>query len=219
MKFIAVKKHWALLCLLAFVSGLSQNALAVKDDSFETPEIYRVQKGNKASLAQIKNLKDDQKVELSNGRQVSAGRLKELANFIRSARSAQTKSAVQSPAGFSRTTAAAKIKVQKGYNLRNIENLNSTDTIQLPSGRTITASDFKKLEQLNKTMNGRSLLANAPALPNRNGPSVRVKSPKDLAALESKPDSTVIENAFGKKITVGELRAYAKKNNKPFGVK
>lgn len=219
MKLIAIKKQLAWICLLALVSVHSQNAVAVKDDSFEKPEIYRVKKGDKASFAQIRNLKDDQKVQLSNGRQVSAGRLKSLADFIRGANKAQLKLAVQSPAGFSRTKSAGKVAIQKGYNLRNIEKLNSSDTVQLPSGRTITAADFKKLDQLNKTLNGKSFLDNQPAVPVRSGPTVKIKSPKDLAALESKPDSTVIENALGKRITVGELRAYAKKNNKPFGAR
>ncbi len=218
MKLSNLRSHLVLFCLLTFVVAHPQSAFAVKDDSFEAPQLYRVQKGNKASFAEIRNLKDDQQVELSNGRKVSAGRLKSLADFIRKAKSSPNKVAVQSPAGFSKAT-TGKVKIQKGYNLRNIEKLGSTETIQLPSGRTISAADFKKLDQLNKSINGKSLLDNQPVIPNRSGATVKIKSPKDLAALESKPDSTVIENALGKRITVGELRAYAKKNNKPFGVR
>ena len=218
MKFLKLKSQRAWLCLLTLIIIQTQISFAAGD---ETPDqqLYRVQKGNKASFAQIKNLKDDQKVELSNGRQIRAGRLKTLADLIRTANKQSAKSSVLSPAGFSRTTAAGKVKIKNGYNLRNIEKMNSADTIQLPSGRSITAADFKKLDQLNKKMNGKSLLDNQPALSKRNGPTVKIKSSKELVALESKPDSTVITNAFGKRISIGELRAYAKKNNKPFGVK
>jgi hypothetical protein len=215
MKFFSIKK--CALVFLITVLPFAVNAAAANesDSAASSPEIFRVK--GKSSYSQIRNLKDDQKVELSSGRVVSAGRMKDLADFIRAA-SKVKKPAATGMTSFSRPT-TGNIKIEKGFNLRSIDKLKPNETMRLPSGRMITASDFKKLDQLNKTINGRSLLDNQPQLPNRSGPAIKISSPKDLDALKDKPDSTVLENPAGKRITLGELRAYAKKQNKPFGVR
>lgn len=56
MKFFYLKNHWALLCLMTFLAAFSQSAFAVKDD---------------------------EKIELANGRTISAGRMMAFEHLIK----------------------------------------------------------------------------------------------------------------------------------------
>lgn len=223
MKNVLTNPRGWFVCSIAILLIFGESLWAAKEkkNNAETAmpaqgEIYTVT--NKASYSQIRNLNDNQDVKLKSGRVVKAGRLKALAEIVRSANKAPSTS--KSPTGFSKNTAAGKVHIEKGFNLRKLETMSSGETLQLPSGRSITVSDFKKIDQVYKaTHSGRSLLDGQPALPNHKGAAIKVKSLKELQALSDKPDNTIVENQLGKRITLGELRSYAKKVNKPFGVR
>lgn len=169
----------------------------------------------KTTMTHLQSLPDNQIVRMSNGREVPAANLKALANFIRTAKKAPGKP----PQKFIMPAGAAQVQVQKGFNLHALSSRNNSDVIQLPSGRKMTVDQFKKIDMLAKITTGKSLLERQPAEPVAKGPAIKIKSVQDLKALAGKPDSTLLESPLGKKITLGELKEYAKKNGKDLGVK
>ena len=121
----------------------------------------------------------------------------------------------------SRLPAALKIKpAATGTRLNTPADLASalkrpdTETVQLPSGRTATVGQIKLVQALVEKRLGRKL-TDLPQRPNRSGPAIKITAQPDRGAAEKywkdifqKPDSTVLENAKGARITVGELKQY-----------
>ena len=50
-------------------------------------------------------------------------------------------------------------------------------------------------------------------------PAILVDSREDFKRLRKKPDSTILRTKSGKRVTLGKLRAYAKANGTPLGIK
>lgn len=180
-----------------------------------TSEQFEVTK--KTKLSEIRALPDNKPVRMTNGRVIPAKNLKAFADMLKNAK---TKGAVsRATEKFSTAQGAAQIQLAKGSNLHFLKTRNNSEVIQLPSGRKLTVGDFKKLDQVAVAMTGQSITSRQAAPPKGSGTPIKIKSQKDFEALADKPDSTLLESPLGKKITLGELRAYAKKNNKPLGVR
>ncbi len=200
--------------LMAAQTNAAQNT--GKAISEKPSELFEMTK--KTKLNDIRSLPDQTMVRTSSGRMVRAANFKALADAIKSARSASGTSKVRN-ISFSKTQSAPQLQIVNGTNLNAIKNRNSSDVMQLPNGLKMTVADFKKLDEIAKIQTGKSLTERQPSVPSTSGPTIKIKSAKDVQALASKPDSTVLEGPLGKRITLGELRAYAQKNNKPLGVR
>lgn len=180
-----------------------------------TNEQFEVTK--KTKLSEIRALPDNKPVRMTNGRVIPAKNLKAFADMLKSAK---TKSApVRATEKFSPAQGAAQIQLTKGSNLHLLKTRSNSEVIQLPSGRKMTVGDFKKMDQIAIAMTGQSITSRQTAPPTGSGTPIKIKSKKDFETFSGKPDSTILESPSGKKITLGELRAYAKKNNKPLGVR
>ena len=83
-----------------------------------------------------------------------------------------------------------------------------TDVVQLPNGMKLTVGDMKKLAELSPALKGRAMLPQARG--DLNGAAIRVTSSADLSKLRNAPDTTILENPNGVRVTLGELRAHAR---------
>ena len=171
----------------------------------------------KTKFSQIQALPDSTMVKMPDGNEARAGNLKALAKFIKMAKA--QKGSVKPTAQFAKPQGMAQLQISKGANFHMLMQRKDSDVLQLPSGRKLTVGDYKKIDQFAKMMTGRGITERQAAPPSTSGPAIKIKSKSDFDALKDKPDSTVLEGPLGKRITLGELRAYAKKNNKPVGVR
>jgi methionyl-tRNA formyltransferase len=80
-----------------------------------------------------------------------------------------------------------------------------SDTLQLPSGKTMTVGLLKLVREDVERRLGRSLTAGK-VRPDLSGPAVKVQSGTDWKNILQRPDGTVLESPGGKRITVGELK-------------
>jgi hypothetical protein len=157
---------------------------------------------------------DSDLVELQSGRRVTVGTLRRLDALAQKMRAATPRVA--------RDTATLRVKpAATGTPLHNAADLAAAlkrpdnETVQLPSGRRVTVGQIKLLQPFIEKKLGRPLTA-LPQRPNRTGPAIKITSQPDRAAAEKywrdillqKPDSTVLENTKGERITVGELKQY-----------
>lgn len=202
-------KAFSIVTLLFLSRAFAVDKVAPSAEQFEVTK--------KTKISQIRELPDDKLVRMSNGKTIRAGNLKAFADLIKNARAKGT--FVKPAEKFVNPQGIAQIQVAKGTNLHTLKTRGNSEVIQLPSGRKMTVGDFKKMDQIAIAMTGKSITDRQAPPPKSSGPAIKIKSAKDLEALASKPDSTLLESPFGKKITLGELRAYAKKNNKPVGVR
>lgn len=195
------------------------SSMAFAVDKAATPSTtndqFEVTKTTK--MAEIRALPDNKLVRMKSGQVIPAKNLKIFADMLKNAK---TKSGVpRASEKFSSPQGAAQIQLTKGTNLHVLKGRNASEVMQLPSGRKLTVGDFKKLDQIAVVMTGKSITSRQADLPKGSGTPIKIKSKKDFATFTDKPDSTILESPSGKKITLGELRAYAKKNNKPLGVR
>lgn len=201
--------RWLFLLML-----ISSTAFGAEGGKTKTSESFQV--SAKTTMNQIRALPDHQNVRMANGNVVRVGNLKKLANIIKMAKMGGAKP----PQKMTLPQGVPQLKIQKGFNFHELATRKNSDVIQLPSGTQITVEQYKKIDAFAKIATGRSFAERqAPMSAKGSGAPIKIKSAKDLAALAGKPDSTILESPLGKKITLGELRAYAKKNNKPVGVK
>ena len=170
-------------------------------------------------LADIRALPAGTTVRLPNGHVMPAQHFAKLADAITKIQQGSAAAKANPQRAFSRTTAPAQLQLKPGVNLREVAKRPDSDVLQLPNGQKLTVGDLKKVAAVEKARTGRSLLEapSVAALPSRAGPALRITSRDDFRKLDGKPDSTVLESSKGKRITLGELRAYAKVNGKPLG--
>ena len=182
------------------------------DGSLAAPFGNRLQITPQTTMKQIRALPDDAQVRTANGSVISAKRYKLLADSITSIRKIGATARPDPKLSFSRTQGQAQVQLKPGMNLADIARRPDSDVLQLPDGRKLTVGDLKKISAVRQALGGKSLLAAQPQSqrPSMAGPAIRINSNKDLIKLAYKPDSTVLESSNGKRITLGELRAYNK---------
>jgi len=174
------------------------------------------------TMKQIRMLPPTTQVQLKSGRVVPASQVSKLADAILEIRKKGFTQQIRPQYKFSTAQGQPALQLKPGVNLREVSKRPDSDVLQLPDGRKITVGDLKKISELRRQMTGQSLLDIQPkqgALPSRTGTAIKVRSTNDIKALGDKPDSTILENNQGKRITLGELKAYSKMTGKPLGVK
>lgn len=181
-------------------------------DRFNT---QRMQVTRETRLSEIRALPDNATVRLGNGREMSAGRYKELADAFTAIGKAGRGRTPDPRMRFSRTTAPAQVQLRPGADLQAIARLPDDNVLQLPTGEKFTVGDLKRLSALQKARTGRSLLDARPSAPRARleGPAIRVTPRMKLVDFADKPDSTILETPSGGRVTLGELRATYKKNH------
>jgi hypothetical protein len=175
-----------------------------------------------SSMADIRALPDNAMVRTRGGRVVPARTLKLLASAIKMAqeRRAGGPGRPPPPQLLSRTPLQAPVQVQvrPGMSLRGLAARPDADVLQLPTGQKLTVGDFKKLSEFERRRTGTSLIdRQSRAAPIPSGPAIKVNSHAELAALAARPDSTVVENRAGRRITLGQLRAHARRTGRGMG--
>jgi hypothetical protein len=173
------------------------------------PSNARVKVTPQLSLQSMRNLPDTAEIETRRGTVVSTRRFVEVADAIRGAHS---RPRTPSPSGFSRTAAAPSVVVRPGTHMPSLLARPDSDVVRLPNGTRLTVGDMKKLAQIAPQLRGRPLVADTRA--DLRGNAVRISSARELANLRTAPDSTVLENPNGVRITLGELRAEARKQRR-----
>lgn len=146
-------------------------------------------------------------VEFDGGRRIRVGDLRRLdvaAKRMRAALSARQ----AAPAGLRATPAATGERVGNASDLAGALSRGGAETLQLPSGRTLTAEQLRFLRPEVEKRLGRKLTT-SPQAPSRAGPAIKV--PRGVAreewqALMQKPDDTLLESPSGKRVTVGEIK-------------
>lgn len=173
------------------------------------------------TMNQIRSLRDDDVVRFASGRTATAKSVKGMAVAITKIREAGLTSTPKANYQFSRLQGNPQLQLRKGTDLAEVAKRPDLDVLQLPDGRKLTVADLKKLSALNKQLNGKSFfeMQTRPVNPIRVGSAQKIASPADVQKLENKPDSTLLESPSGKRITLGELRVYAKETGKPLGAK
>lgn len=146
---------------------------------------------------------DGVRVELQDGRRLKVGDIRRLTTLTRKAREATPGS---------RMPQALKLKpAAQGTPVRNADDIAAAlerpdgDTLQLPSGKTMTVGLLKLVREDVERRLGRSLTAGK-VRPDLSGPAVKVQSGTDWKNILQRPDDTVLESPGGKRITVGELK-------------
>lgn len=157
------------------------------------------------TLTSIRALPAGAQVELGNGAKVPAQRMVAVADAIRRA---QSKPRSASTSNFSKTTASPALVLRGGTHLPSVMARPDTDVVQLPNGMKLTVGDMKKLAELSPALKGRAMLPQARG--DLNGAAIRVTSSADLSKLRNAPDTTILENPNGVRVTLGELRAHAR---------
>lgn len=146
---------------------------------------------------------DTDLVELSNGRKIMVGDVRKLTALAGKLRAATPGS---------RAPAALRMKpAAKGVPLRNAADITSAlkrpdaETVQLPSGKTLTVGQMKLVQAEVERQLGHSL-ASLPQRPDLTGPTTPVGRNPDWQTLLKRPDNTILQAPDGTLITVGELK-------------
>jgi hypothetical protein len=177
-----------------------------------TANVHTVQK-----MTEVRALPDNAMVQTQGGRVVSARTLKRLADAIQMAKKGQ--SAPASLPQFSRPQGAAQVQVKPGTDLHALAARPNNDVMLLPNGQKMTVGEFKALSELARRQTGRSIIERQPVRAAATGPVIKIKSNAELGKLADKPDATILENPQGQRITLGELRSYAKQHGRTLGEK
>jgi|GEM_PF-2179279 len=175
--------------------------------------------GPQTKLSDLRLLPENAMVQTPSGREIPAKHYVKLADVMAKIRQNGITPRPNPKFIFSRTQGAPQVQLKPGVNLKEVAKRPDTDVLQLPDGRKLTVGDLKKIAVLHQKQTGKSLMDINPSAnsPSRQGNAIKVTSNADIKKLSSQPDSTILETPKGKRITLGELRAYAKANNKAFG--
>lgn len=160
------------------------------------------------SLAQIRALPPTTVVRLPSGREMTAEKYNKLADTFIAIRKAGLDRAPPPKSAFSRTKGPAQVQLRPGMDLKAVAQRPESDVVQLPTGEKFTVGDLKRLSAIEKVRTGRGLFDPPGPRPGLAGPSIKVTPGFDAATLARKPDTTVLEMPSGRRITLGELRAY-----------
>jgi hypothetical protein len=198
------------LKLIATLTAAAALCVAVIATAQPTPsQNARLKIAPNVTLQNLRAAPSNSAVETRKGTVVQAQRFVAVADAIRAA---QSKPRTTSPAGFSRTAGAPALVLRQGSHMTSVLARPDSDVVQLPNGTKLTVGDIRKLQQIAPQMRGQSLPTSARA--DLQGSATRVTNARDLASLRNAPDNTVVENPNGIRVTLGELRTEARKQQR-----
>lgn len=186
---------WFVVLLFA-MAGLPGMARAAAP-----PEVVKFSRNMPANA--LEGRADSDLVELADGRRIRVGDVRRLGEVGKR---------IRATAPGSLTPPALRVKpAASGRLLRNSADIAEAlkrpdnETLQLPSGRTLTVGQLKLVQGEVERRLGHSL-GSLPQRPGLDGPAVKVDANADWKNLLQRPDNTVLETPQGTRITVGELK-------------
>lgn len=199
------------LCVAAFLSlplallGLDSAAPTMSSTPAQgSAQILKWAPGMRVSA--LAGRADSDLVEFDGGRRMRVGDLRRLDAAAKRMRAAAAGQAA--PVGLRAVPAATGQRLSNASDLVGALKRPGTETLQLPSGRTLTAEQLRFLQPEVEKRLGRKLTA-TPGAPDRSGPAIKVPrgvSAEEWNALMQKPAGTLLESPSGKRITVGEIK-------------
>jgi len=177
----------------------SQNSLP----SHLQPTIIKIHRNMPPNALQGKP--DTDLVELSSGKRMKVGDIRRITAIA-------NKNRITAPKSLEPRAVKLRPAATGGILLRNKADLNNalqqradSETVVLPSGRRTTVA-MLRMVQPQVEERRKQLRPSTIQRPNLTGPATRVTADSDWAAILKQPDSTILESARGKRITVGELK-------------
>ncbi|MBB5202864.1 hypothetical protein HNQ51_000157 [Inhella inkyongensis] len=195
------------LCGAALAQAPAPGALPAMAPGAAKLQLRSLDPAKPVTLQTLRALPPDTLVQTRSGRQVPARQVLALADAIRAAQQQRPQARELQ---FSRSTGSPAVNLAPGVNLAAVMARPATDVVQLPNGQRLSVADLQKLDALSRQINGRGFVAGTPARAPA-GPAIKIDSARDLDKLRSQPDSTVLENPQGQRITLGELRQAARR--------
>ena len=165
------------------------------------------------TVASLAARPDTDMIQFENGRQLSVGALRRLDKAAKKLRAPRVN---KTPAAFKLEPdpARIKLKMNSASDLNKALKLKDNETVQLPSGRLVTAAQIKFVQPMVERRLGFKL-SSLPQQPDTSGPALKIAPDTRKERWEEilkKPDKTVIESPKGARITVGELKDYLKQH-------
>lgn len=157
------------------------------------------------SAATLAGRPDSTLVLLPSGKTIKLGKLRRLLDLSRKAKQAKAKPL---PRALTLQPAQAGHPVRDAQDLSAALKRSDRETLQLPSGKRITVGMLRYLQPLVEQRLGRKLSGPA-TRSKRTGNIIKIKKTtdkEDWIKILQQPDSTILENPNGKRVTVGELK-------------
>lgn len=194
--------RWLIMgTIMVFSFLLWSGELLAAQQSEVTPGILKFSPN--LSAAELAKRPDTDLIELSNGRRISLGAIRQLRERAQKLRANTPNSRL--PKAFTTKPAATGMVVSNSSDLAAALKLSDDTTVVLPSGKRITVRMLRFLQPEIERQLGRSLMTGAEA-PKRVGPAIQVNRKTNWKEILQKPDDTILESPNGKRITVGELK-------------
>jgi hypothetical protein len=204
----AVLARGALLAFLLAAPAFSQAADVVKPGATAAPvaSAHLIPWHRGMRISTLAGRPDSDFVVFSDQRRMRVGALRKIEAAAQQMRGASTARAL--PPGLIARPAATGTPVTDAADLATALKRGGTDTLELPSGQTLTAAQLRFLQPEVEKKLGRRLDA-VPARPVLTGPAIKVPkgiSEEEWQKLLQKPDNTILESPSGKRVTVGEIK-------------
>ena len=163
--------------------------------------------------ADLATLRDDQMIETPSGRRVPVGKLRAIQQAI-----AQAKARPPAPEGFRILPAPTKpcTPPRSGETFAQILARPDTDVICMGKNNSaVSVAQLRLMQPYMERTRGVNLSAAAPVRSALSGPATRITNNQQLATLlqtqlKNAPDSTILVNPKGERITLGSVRAAVK---------
>lgn len=163
----------------------------------------------------LRNKADTDLVELSNGKRMKVGDLRRLSAIAHKNRTVAPKS-LEPQALKLKPATTGGVALHSKNDLQAALQRPDHETVVLPSGKRITVGMLKLLQPQVEERR-QQMRQPRKARPDLSGPAVRINATTDWYALLKQPDSTVLETAQGKRVTLGELKqTFANSGKQPF---
>ena len=186
----------------------------VSAHELESARIVRIPPGFRA--ADLATLRDDQMIETPSGKRVSVSKIRAIRQAI-----AQAEARPRAPGPFQILPPPTKpcTLPRAGETYAQIVARRGTDVICMRSGASVSVAQLRLMKAYVERTHSVNLSDVVPVVPS--GPAVTVANPAQLTTLlytklKDAPDSTVLVNPKGERITLGSARAAVKaKPTKP----
>lgn len=201
MRYLLVIMVFAAVCMATIPAYCAASEPSVQTGN-STVSVIKMQSG--MTTRSLTQRADSDIVEFSNGRRLPVRDIRRLDAIAKKLQGG----ARQLPMAFSVKPGRAVLAVRNRDELLSAMKRPETDTIQLPSGKTITVAQLRLLKPEVEKRLGRSM-ESVPTRIAPTGPSMKLQRTLPVSEWKNilkQPDSTVLESPNGKKITVGELK-------------
>lgn len=172
--------------------------------------------GTGVKLADVAVLRDDQLIETTGGRRLRVGKFRAIMQAVTAAQ-ARTAVPVASPFPILPRPLAAGVPIPAGQTARELLSRPPTDVVRLTSGSSVSIAQLRAMAPYVEKKYGVNLTSAAgrkPMLP-PGATVIRVTSVADIRKLSRiAPDTTVLETPSGARVTLGDLKAEARRRHR-----